>query len=159
MVMEGIQEWKLRHYLDSEVTIKLLQTLVKKRQEEKRFEKLTLNWALLSFVFVFFLVLYIYFYRMDELTSIRLGLTSIYTVFDDLLIMSLIIAVFVSIFQMNYFKTKHDKAKLEYENLRHEIIERGEELWPKPEQWNNRHVVYEFLQTEYDVNLYHKQKN
>lgn len=59
---------------------------------------------------------------------------------------------------MNLLKTKREKAEKEYHGLRCEIIDRSKDLWKKEEEWKNRHLVFEMMKKNYDINLYHENK-
>jgi hypothetical protein len=59
---------------------------------------------------------------------------------------------------MNLFKQKKDKAEKEYHALRCEIVDRSKDLWKKEEEWKNRHIVFEMMKKNYDINLYHENK-
>ncbi len=59
---------------------------------------------------------------------------------------------------MNLLKQKKDKAEKEYHELRCEIVDRSKDLWKKEEQWEKRHLVFEMMKKNYDINLYHEKK-
>lgn len=59
---------------------------------------------------------------------------------------------------MNLLKEKKDKAEKEYHALRCEIIDKSKDLWKQEEAWKNRHLVFEMMKKNYDINLYHENK-
>ncbi|WP_313798456.1 YpbF family protein [Cytobacillus sp.] len=59
---------------------------------------------------------------------------------------------------MNLLRAKREKAEKEYHALRCEIIDKSKDLWKKEEEWKNRHLVYEMMKVNYDINLYHENK-
>jgi hypothetical protein len=61
-------------------------------------------------------------------------------------------------FGMNVLKKQRDKFEKEFHGLRCEIVDRSKDLWKKEEEWKNRHVVFEMMKKEYDINLFHEHK-
>lgn len=59
---------------------------------------------------------------------------------------------------MNLFHGKREKAEKEFHALRCEIIDKSKDLWKKEESWSNRHLVFEMMKQNYDINLYHENK-
>jgi hypothetical protein len=59
---------------------------------------------------------------------------------------------------MNLLREKKEKAEKEYHALRCEIIDKSKDLWKKEDEWKNRHIVYEMMKKNYDINLYHENK-
>jgi lysylphosphatidylglycerol synthetase-like protein (DUF2156 family) len=59
---------------------------------------------------------------------------------------------------MNVLRQKKEKKEKEYQELRCEIVDRSKDLWKKEEQWKNRHLVFEMMKKNYDINLYHEKK-
>lgn len=59
---------------------------------------------------------------------------------------------------MNLLKQKVDKKEKEFHELRCEIVDRSKDLWKREEAWKNRHVVFEMMKKNYDINLYHEKK-
>ncbi|MCF6408261.1 DUF2663 family protein [Pseudalkalibacillus salsuginis] len=155
--MNGLQYWKFKQYLISEVTLEVVKNLIERRTKEKRFEQLLLKWSLSLFVVLFFSIVYTYFYKLPALE--RMFLTNRDIMSDltkDKLLFILLIAGVFCVIQMIHYKKKHTKAENEYEELRIATIERGEELWEKPVPWKHRHEVFDWLKSEHDINLYHK---
>lgn len=59
---------------------------------------------------------------------------------------------------MNLLKEKKDKAEKEFHELRCEIVDRSKDLWKREDEWKNRHIVFEMMKKNYDINLYHEKK-
>jgi adenylate kinase len=59
---------------------------------------------------------------------------------------------------MNLLKQQKEKKEKEYQELRCEIVDRSKDLWKKEEEWKNRHIVFEIMKKQYDINLYHEKK-
>ena len=59
---------------------------------------------------------------------------------------------------MNVLRQKKEKKEKEYHELRCEIVDRSKDLWKKEVEWKNRHIVFEIMKKNYDINLYHEKK-
>ncbi|WP_043933573.1 YpbF family protein [Bacillus sp. EB01] len=59
---------------------------------------------------------------------------------------------------MILLKQQSDKKEKEYHELRCEIVDRSKDLWKKEEEWKSRHIVFDMMKKEYDINLYHEKK-
>lgn len=57
---------------------------------------------------------------------------------------------------MNVLKQQKEKKEKEYQELRCEIVDRSKDLWKKEDQWGNRHIIFEMMKKNYDINLYHE---
>ncbi|WP_171016932.1 DUF2663 family protein [Pseudalkalibacillus caeni] len=152
--MDGLQTWKLKQSNLSEVTIVMLEKLVERKQEEQKYKKSTRSYGLILLAYLFSAALYYYFVLLqgDGLLNIDywMGLMG-KVIFWPLL--AILIAVLVL---MHTAQRKLKKAEDDYESLRAEIIDRCEELWQGEDLWERRGTVFDFLQQNYDINLYHK---
>ncbi|RHW41220.1 DUF2663 family protein [Neobacillus notoginsengisoli] len=70
----------------------------------------------------------------------------------------LLITTFSLYGMMIIFKEQRDKKEKEYHELRCEIVDRSKDLWKKEDEWKSRHLVFEMMKREYDINLYHEKK-
>jgi len=70
----------------------------------------------------------------------------------------LLIATFSLYGAMIIYKEQRDKKEKEFHELRCEIVDRSKDLWKKEEEWKSRHIVFEMMKREYDINLYHEKK-
>ncbi|WP_059170986.1 DUF2663 family protein [Bacillus sp. FJAT-27445] len=59
---------------------------------------------------------------------------------------------------MVLLKEQREKKEKEYHELRCEIVDRSKDLWKKEEEWKSRHLVFEMMKKEFDINLYHEKK-
>lgn len=59
---------------------------------------------------------------------------------------------------MNLIRGKRDKAEKEFHALRCEIIDKSKDLWKKEDEWKNRHIVFEMMKENFDINLFHENK-
>ncbi|WP_409298029.1 YpbF family protein [Peribacillus sp. SCS-26] len=59
---------------------------------------------------------------------------------------------------MLVLKKKTDKAEKEFHALRCEIIDKSKHLWKQESAWKQRHLVFEMMKKEFDINLYHENK-
>lgn len=59
---------------------------------------------------------------------------------------------------MIMLKEQREKKEKEYHDLRCEIVDRSKDLWKKEDEWKSRHLVFEMMKKEYDINLYHEKK-
>lgn len=59
---------------------------------------------------------------------------------------------------MNLLRQQKEKKEKEYQELRAEIVDRSKDLWKREEEWRNRHIVFEMMKKNYDINLYHEKK-
>lgn len=69
--------------------------------------------------------------------------------------------LFVGITMLTYLKFRtgrkvYDQQKEEFDALRIEVIRRSPELWCSDVQWENRHIVFEYLDEHFDINLYYE---
>lgn len=69
-----------------------------------------------------------------------------------------LIATFSLYGAMIIYKEQRDKKEKEFHELRCEIVDRSKDLWKKEEEWKSRHLVFEMMKREYDINLYHEKK-
>ncbi|OCA90961.1 hypothetical protein A8F94_03570 [Bacillus sp. FJAT-27225] len=59
---------------------------------------------------------------------------------------------------MVLLKQQSDKKEKEFHELRCEIVDRSKDLWKKEDEWKSRHIVFEMMKKQYDINLYHEKK-
>jgi hypothetical protein len=59
---------------------------------------------------------------------------------------------------MLHYKKKMDKAEKEFHALRCEIVDRSKDLWKNETAWKNRHLLFNKLKEQYDINLFHENK-
>lgn len=137
-------------------TKKMLLKVVERKQ---KFDKLTkrhlfVMWSTILFTFCYFLFLY-YFLVLPYSYSFAVLFSAFVNNRWNLLILMLVVGLFG---YMNLLREKRDKAEKEFHALRCEIIDKSKDLWHKDEQWDNRHLVFEMMKKNYDINLFHENK-
>lgn len=136
----------------SEVTLKLLDTLIERKGEEQHWKRAKVRLGIFQIVFMAAAVFYLF---ISE-SAVQFSLEMLMTAFQDAVVLFLFLVFISSFILMIHFYKKHEEAEDDYENLRTEIIERCEELWSEPDEWNSRHHVFAYLEREHDINLYYK---
>ncbi|WP_342432161.1 DUF2663 family protein [Neobacillus sp. FSL H8-0543] len=139
-----------------EATKQMLENVRKRKQkfdEAKKWHFFTI-YSTLFFAFLFFS----YFY----LTVAKIYSYSFFAMFSAAVNDSVNVLLFfvtLSLFgAMNVLKQQKEKKEKEYQELRCEIVDRSKDLWKKEDQWGNRHIIFEMMKKNYDINLYHEKK-
>lgn len=139
-----------------QVTKKMLQKVVerKRKYDILHFRHLVVMWTTIFSAFLFFFYIY---------KTIAIPYSHSFAVmFSQFVenIKNLYSLIFIGgLFGfMNVLREKRDKAEKEFHALRCEIIDKSTDLWNKEDQWKNRHIVFEMMKKEYDINLYHENK-
>jgi hypothetical protein len=139
-----------------EATKQMLENVRKRKQkfdDAKKWHYFAI-YSTLSFAFLFFS----YFY----LTVAKIYSYSFFAMFSAAVNDSVNVLLFfvtLCLFgAMNLLKQQKDKKEKEYQELRCEIVDRSKDLWKKEDQWGNRHIIFEMMKKNYDINLYHEKK-
>ena len=139
-----------------EATKQMLENVRKRKQkfdDAKKWHYFSI-YSTLFFAFLFFS----YFY----LTVAKIYSYSFFAMFSATVNDSVnVLLFFVSLClfgAMNLLKQQKDKKEKEYQELRCEIVDRSKDLWKKEDQWGNRHIIFEMMKKNYDINLYHEKK-
>lgn len=146
---------KLDDFTD-QATKQLLQLLVNKKRKFAKYKKRHLYmmwWTILS---AFFLLLYMNERIIEPNTYSFQVMLSAFVQNSFHLYAVLIIGS--SFGAMNVWRKKKDKAEDEYHALRREVVDRSKDLWKQQEDWKKRHLVYNMMKKEFDINLYHETK-
>lgn len=134
----------------------MLQKVVERKRKFDRYKArhLAVMWA---GVFVsFFYLIYLYYTVMEPYSY---SFASMFSAFASNSVNLYLLFLAGGLYgTMNLFKEKKDKAEKEYHALRCEIVDRSKDLWKKEEEWKNRHIVFEMMKKNYDINLYHENK-
>jgi hypothetical protein len=125
----------------------------KKFDDAKKFHIWSI-WVTLLFVSIYFTYLY---YTIGKVYSYSFSAMFSAFVNDSMNLPGLVAAVGLYGF-MNVLRQKREKKEKEYHELRCEIVDRSKDLWKKEEEWKNRHIVFEMMKKNYDINLYHEKK-
>ncbi|PLS02097.1 DUF2663 family protein [Neobacillus cucumis] len=106
----------------------------------------------LAFIFTFyFYITFVKQYSYSFLAMLSAGL-------NDTVAVYLLAFTIVGFGAMNLLKQQKEKKEKEYQELRCEIVDRSKDLWKREEEWKNRHIVFEIMKKQYDINLYHEKK-
>lgn len=137
-------------------TKKILENVVKRKKKfdfyKQRHNKtiwITVLLVSIFFIYIYFTVAKPYSYSFAAMFSAFVNDT------NNLLLLVVTVGMYG---YMNLLKGKMDKAEKEFHDLRCEIVDRSKDLWRKEEAWNNRHLVFEMMKKQYDINLYHEKK-
>jgi hypothetical protein len=135
------------------------QMLENVRKRKKKFDDVKM-WHYFSiygtifFAFIFTVYFYISFVKQYSFSFIAM----LSAVLNDTVAVYLLAFTIVGFGAMNLLKQQKEKKEKEYQELRCEIVDRSKDLWKKEEDWKNRHVVFEIMKKQYDINLYHEKK-
>ncbi len=135
------------------------QMLENVRKRKKKFDDAKLwhyfsIYATLFFSFVFI----VYFFQTIVKHYSYSFLSMISASLNDGMAMSLLTISIIGFGAMNQLKQQKEKKEKEYQELRCEIVDRSKDLWKREEEWKNRHIVFEIMKKQYDINLYHEKK-
>lgn len=154
----GIMESSIKMLDDrtDQATRQMLQKVVERKKKFDTFKQrhLITMWAtmFLSFIYLF----YIYKTVMEPFSY---SFSAMFSVFVNEKANLYFLILTVGLYGlMNLLREKREKAEKEYHALRCEIIDKSKDLWKKEDEWKNRHVVYEMMKANYDINLYHENK-
>jgi hypothetical protein len=137
-------------------TKKMLQKVVERKQKYDHFVfwHLIIMWSSIAVAFVYFI--YVYYTIIEPYSYSFATVFSVYVNHSIHLYMLMIVLGLFGL--MNVYRQKRDKAEKEFHALRCEIIDKSKDLWKKEEEWKNRHLVFEMMKKNYDINLYHENK-
>ncbi|MDN4527354.1 DUF2663 family protein [Fictibacillus fluitans] len=150
--MNALNYWKVEPYI-SDICKVVLQTLIEKKERKDQLDKQMKRWAFYSSLMGCLSLIYLYGFKWNEAGSLRAAVASLA---GDQMIWFIFVYFLLAGVQWKRIKKKCAKADEEFESIRKEIVERGDDLWPRPDMWNNRHQVMEFIKSEYNINLYYK---
>ncbi|WP_096200990.1 DUF2663 family protein [Bacillus sp. FJAT-45350] len=151
--MGEFKEWKFPKESLSPVIKEVLTSLIKKKNKESKYEKLLNATSLTTLACILIGGVYLYLTKVNHTVYFT---TILHSLVQDPFVFVYIGIIVVCLIQMRYAKKKFDKAEKEFESLRYEVIERCPELWDTKEMWEKRHHVFEVMEKEYDINLFHK---
>jgi hypothetical protein len=125
----------------------------RKFDEAKKWHYISV-YGTLFFAFIFMVYFYIYFYQQYSFSF----LTLLSAVINDTVAVYLLAFTIVGFGAMNLLKQQKEKKEKEYQELRCEIVDRSKDLWKREDEWKNRHIVFDIMKKQYDINLYHEKK-
>lgn len=139
-----------------QATRKMLQKVIERKQkyDQLHYWHLVVMWSTIAISFGYFIYLY-----YSIFTTYSYSFATMFSVYVNnsyhLFMLMCVIGLFG---MMNVFRQKRDKAEKEFHALRCEIIDKSKDLWKQEDQWKNRHIVFEMMKKNYDINLYHENK-
>jgi hypothetical protein len=139
-----------------QATRKMLQKVVERKQkfDKLEFQHLCIMWSTILVSFGYFLYLYLTIFK-----PYSYSFATVFSVYINNFIHLIMLMVVIGLFGlMNVYRQKRDKAEKEFHLLRCEIIDKSKDLWRKEEEWKNRHIVFEMMKKNFDINLYHENK-
>lgn len=137
-------------------TKQILENVVKRKRKFELYKKrhTATIWVTISIVSLFFLYLY-----FTIASNYSYSFAAMFSAFvNDTNNLTFLAATVGMYGYMNLLKGKKEKAEKEFHDLRCEIVDRSKDLWRKEDAWKNRHLVFEMMKKNYDINLYHEKK-
>jgi hypothetical protein len=137
-------------------TKQILENVVKRKRKYDLYKKrhTVTIWVTISIVSLFFLYLY-----FTIAANYSYSFAAMFSAFvNDTNNLTFLVATVGMYGYMNLLKGKKEKAEKEFHELRCEIVDRSKDLWNREEAWKNRHLVFEMMKKNYDINLYHEKK-
>jgi hypothetical protein len=137
-------------------TKQILENVVKRKRKFDLYKKrhTVTIWVTISIVSLFFLYLY-----FTIASNYSYSFAAMFSAFvNDTNNLTFLTATVGMYGYMNLLKGKKEKAEKEFHDLRCEIVDRSKDLWSKEDAWKNRHLVFEMMKKNYDINLYHEKK-
>ncbi|AIM15472.1 YpbF family protein [Neobacillus sedimentimangrovi] len=139
-----------------EATKQMLENLRKRKKKFDDAERwhyisiyITLLVAFNFFIYFYFTIAKFYSYSFFAMFSAAI---------NDQINILLMASVIIGLGAMNVLRQQKEKKEKEYHDLRAEIVDKSKDLWKKEEEWKNRHIVFEMMKKNYDINLYHEKK-
>lgn len=135
------------------------QMLQKVIERKRKFDDLKSKHLIIMWSTVFSSFVYFYYLYLSIAIPYSYSFASMFSAFVGNSINFYCLIVIIGLFGfMNLLREKREKAEKEFHALRCEIIDKSKDLWKKEEAWNYRHLVFEMMKKNYDINLYHENK-
>jgi len=135
------------------------QMLIKCVEKKRKFDKLKSQHLFIMCLTIFIAFLFTYYLYKTIFVPYSYSFEAIFYAFVSKNINVYLLIITIGFFgMMNVLKDKREKAENEFHELRREIIDKSKDLWKKDEAWETRHIVFEMMKREYDINLYHESK-
>ncbi|MFC0188427.1 DUF2663 family protein [Fictibacillus aquaticus] len=146
--MENFNEYKT---IVPDATKQMLTVLIQKKSEKEKWKSMQNTWGFSLMFIILLLFAYVSFSSGNGKS-----VSALRSMFSDPVVWLCGFFCLLSGFQLLILKKKYGKADDEYESARRDFIDRNEEWWTEKEQWDNRHVVMEYMKKEYNINVLHK---
>jgi hypothetical protein len=137
-------------------TKQMLMNVVKRKKKFDQYKEKHLFIMSCSLFFSFCYIVYLYITIVNPYSYSFAAMFSAYV--NNSANLFFLILTLGSFGLMNLFHGKKEKAEKEFHALRCEIIDKSKDLWKKEEAWSNRHLIFEMMKKNYDINLYHENK-
>jgi len=135
------------------------QMLENVRKRKKKFDNAKMWHYLSVYATLFFAFIFIIYFNLTIVKQYSYSFLSMLSAsLNDAVAVFLIGISVIGFGAMNLLKQQKEKKEKEYQELRCEIVDRSKDLWKKEEEWKNRHIVFEIMKKQYDINLYHEKK-
>ncbi|WP_223703501.1 DUF2663 family protein [Sutcliffiella deserti] len=153
IVLEPVIEVLDKHTDDA--TKRTLQLLVGKKKKFDQFKRREWLWRLSTFFTFGLFLVYIYYFIMLNSSSYS---DMFGYFFNRPIHLPVVMFIAFQLGMVKYLLYKKEKAEKEYHDLRKEMVKRSDDFWAQPEEWKQRHLVFEMMKREFDINLYHESK-
>lgn len=146
---------QLDHKTDEATKIMLQKVIDKKRKYEKlKKSHLFVLWTTILSSFSFFIYL---FYTVVDPNAHSFAM--MFSVFVSNTMHLYVLMILIGCYgMMNLLREKRDKAESEFHTLRCEIIDKSTDLWSGKDAWQQRHLVFDMMKKQFDINLYYESK-
>lgn len=136
----------------SGTTYEILIELIERKEKEKIWKKRESLYGLCLILSFSGLILFLLFFQKNRIES----LPGLIRFLNDPVFWMLGGACLVIAFI--FLRTHHEaeSAEDDFDELRKEVIDRGEELWPKEADGSTRYAVIQFLLKKKEINLFYK---
>jgi hypothetical protein len=138
-----------------EATKQTLQLLVDKKRKQDNFKKREMRWRVSCCITLGLFLAYVYYFIFHDSYSFSVSISYF---FDRSVHFGVIMFITFQVGMIKYLLYKKDKAEKEYHDLRKEMVKRSDDYWSQPNEWKQRHQVFEMMKKEFDINLYHETK-
>ncbi|GGL46939.1 DUF2663 family protein [Sporolactobacillus putidus] len=134
------------------MTYEILTELVKRKEKEKIWKKKESLYGLCLILSSSGLILFMFFFQKGRIES----LSGLIQFLNNPVSWVLGGASFVAAFVFLRTHRESESAEDDFDELRKEVIDRGEELWPKEPDGSTRYTVMQFLLKKKGINLFYK---
>lgn len=134
------------------MTYEILTELVKRKEKEKIWKKKESLYGLCLILSSSGLILFMFFFQKGRIES----LSGLIQFLNNPVSWVLGGTSFVAAFVFLRTHRESESAEDDFDELRKEVIDRGEELWPKEPDGSTRYTVIQFLLKKKGINLFYK---
>ena len=142
----------LKQLLVPEVTLTILRQLVQRKAKQDALKRKLVWWGMIFLSCIVFASIFV----TMQLHSVSTGERTYNDLMKSPSLWGVALAVFGTYWQFFLTRKSFEEAEEEYEALRMDVLNRSTELWSTEEQWEMRHLVFEFMKEQFDINLYYE---